>query len=132
VIEGHRSRREREASAQSAHVAERASAIDRVHASTRSMRTHRLSEGVVVEASIVARLLRWRLLTLDASVVLLPANAPRAGGAVGAPPGDARSRGRSAPGRLSEAIRDIERAEHELTKARRANHAAASGRRRPA
>jgi hypothetical protein len=34
----------------------------------------RLSGGMLIEASILARLLRLRLLTVDASVLLLPAN----------------------------------------------------------
>ena len=66
----------------------------------------------------MARLLRWRVLMLDASVMLLPANPPAA---------DARMAGRRGAGtrgRLSEAVKDIDRAEHELALARRANHVA--------
>lgn len=105
--------RQRDASAQSAHVAERASASGTVRA-TRTLRTHRLSEGVAVEASIMARLLRWRVLTLDASVMVLPANPPAAGAGM-------RRRGAARRGRLSEAVKHIDQAEQELARARHVN-----------
>jgi len=109
--------RRRDASAQSAHVAQRASASGRVRA-TRRVHTHRLSEGVTVEASIMARLLRWQVLTLDASVMLLPADLPAAG------TGMTRRRGAAARGRLSEAVKNIDRAEQELARARHVNDVA--------
>jgi hypothetical protein len=109
--------RRRDASAQSAHVAERASASGRVRAS-RTLHTRRLSEGVTVEASIMARLLRWRVLTLDASVMVLPADPPAAD------TGTPRSRGAAARGRLSDAVKNIDRAEQELARARHGNHVA--------
>lgn len=116
-MRGRRSRRELDASAQSAHVAERTSAN---HRAVPTPGPRRLSEGVVVEASIIARLLRWRLLTLDASVVLLPASPspaePAAPRQVTLP-----ANGSSHRRRLSEAITNIEQAEHELTRARLAS-----------
>ena len=105
------SRRELDASAQSAHVAERASAIGRARASTRTIRTLRLSEGVAVEASVLARLLRWRFLTLDASVLLLPANAAPGGTEVTTPRRDPLTLRSRTRGRLSDAIKDIDQAE---------------------
>ena len=115
-----RSRRERDASAQSARVAERASAaIDGACASTRTIRTRRLSEGVVVEASVIARLLRWKLLTIDASVLLLPTGAPRrASGEMVAAPPDAWRLKAAKRERLSDAIEKIDQAEHDLARAR--------------
>jgi hypothetical protein len=44
----------------------------------------RLAEGLVVEASLVARLFRLRLLAVDASVVISPARAKRRSPAVAA------------------------------------------------
>ncbi len=116
MIGGRRSRRQRDASAQSAGVAERASArVDGARASTRTIRTRRLSEGIAIEASVLARLLRFRLLTLDASILLLPAGAPPAGGTATA--SGAASTRRTAPGRrLSDAIRTIEEAEQGLAR----------------
>lgn len=112
-----RCQRDRDASAQSAQVAERASASGRLRA-TRTLHTRRLSEGVVVEASIMARLLRWRVLTLDASVMVLPANPPAAEAGI------TRRRGPAPRGRLREAVKNIDQAEHELGRARHANHVA--------
>jgi hypothetical protein len=109
--------RHRDASAQSARVAARASAAGRVRA-TRTLHTHRLAEGIAVEASIMARLLRWRVLTLDASVMVVPAN-PRAADA-----GLTRRRGPATRGRLSEAVKNIDQAEQELARARQTNHVA--------
>jgi hypothetical protein len=124
VIGSRRSRRERDASAQSAHVAERTSAaIDRPRALTRTVHAPRLSEGVVVEASVMARLLRWRVLTLDASVLLLPASRPPTDGEMR--PRRDGWRGRDARrGRLADAIKNIDHAEHELARARQHEHAA--------
>jgi len=116
--------RHRDAAAQSAHVAARASASGRVRA-TRTLHTHRLSEGVAVEASIMARLLRWRVLTLDASVMLLPADPLTAGARI------TRGRGTTTRGRLSEAVNHIDQAEQELARARQTNHVAVPQRRLP-
>lgn len=127
MTEGRRSRRQGDASAQSAHVAQRASAIGRARPSARTIRTHRLSEGVVAEASIMARLLRWRILTLDASVVVLPAHAPPADAGVTTLRRDAWRRGAATRrGRLSEAMKNIDQAEQELARARHTNHGAHS------
>ncbi|HEU0192781.1 MAG TPA: hypothetical protein VFQ71_01200 [Gaiellales bacterium] len=71
----------------------------------------------MIEASIIARLLRWRLLTLDASVVVLPAMASPAAPA-GPKPVALRANGTARRRRLSEAITSIDQAEHELTRAR--------------
>jgi hypothetical protein len=90
-------------------------------------RRRRLSEGVVVEASILARLLGIRLLRLDATVVVVPA-------AVTAPPSGPRDRQRlaSAPRagvprtrsgaaghRLADAVRSIDEGAAILAEARR-------------
>jgi hypothetical protein len=129
-MDGRRSRRDGDASAQSAHVAERASAIGSSRVSTRTFRTHRLSEGVVAEASIVARLLRWRILTLDASVVLLPADVPPLDAGSTTPRREARRRSAATRGRISDAMKNIEQAEQELARARHAPEAAAPQTRR--
>lgn len=82
----------------------------------------RLSEGALVEASLVARLLGVRLLKLDATVALAPAEVR----AVPAPPARRSSvppappPGRAAPGRrLPEAVRTIGAAAESLAAARR-------------
>ena len=66
--------------------------------------TRQLSDGLIIDASVVARLLRIRLLTLDASVIVSPAEmkAPHAGTcpAEGSPsnrPGRAADQAGSAP-----------------------------------
>jgi hypothetical protein len=77
-------------------------------------RRRRPSDGLVVEARIVARLLGLRLLTLDATVVVVPAEVttptPTGGGTQ--PRAPARSDGappeRGAVGSLSEAVRRID------------------------
>lgn len=71
-----------------------------------------------MEASIMARLLRWRVLTLDASVMLLPANPPAADA------GMTRRRGTATRGRLSEAVKNIDQAERELARARHVKNGA--------
>jgi hypothetical protein len=131
VTEGRRSRRDGDASARSAHVAERASALGSARVSTSTIRTHRLSEGVVAEASIVARLLRWRILTLDASVVLLPANTEATDAAIMTRRREAWRRRAATRGRISDALKSIEHAEQELARARHTNEAAAPQRRLP-
>jgi hypothetical protein len=113
-----RSLRDRDASTQSTHVARRAAAngSNRVG---RAIRTPRLADGIVAEASIIARLLRWRILTLDASVVVLPADAPPTRG--GIVTGRRQSGRRPATGgRLSDAVKTIDQAEQDLTRARHA------------
>jgi hypothetical protein len=90
-------------------------------------RARRPSDGVLVEASIVARLLGIRLLTLDATVALVPADVtartssrgvpparmpPRPAGVPPAPPG-ATGRG------LADAVRSINEGAELLAEARR-------------
>jgi hypothetical protein len=72
---------------------------------------------MVIEASIVARLLRLRLLTVDASILLLPAGAARSDDARRTARPAAAVRG-GAGRRLSDAIRTIDEAEHGLARAR--------------
>jgi len=91
-------------------------------------RRRRPSDGIVVEASILARLLGMRLLTLDATVVVAPADvmvrssAPRRDSR---PRGPARSVGASparsgALGRgLAEAVRSIDEGAAMLAETRR-------------
>jgi hypothetical protein len=85
----------------------------------------RLSQGVLVEASVVARLLGLRLLTLEASALLAPADL-RAGPALrdaGAgtlkpvAPGPRTARARRG---LAEAVRDLDEGARLLEQARRA------------
>jgi hypothetical protein len=79
-------------------------------------RRRRPSDGLVVEASIVARLFRMRLLRLDATVVIAPADVttPTAARHDSRPRPSARSLGvpphRPGPaaGRLAEAVRRID------------------------
>jgi hypothetical protein len=84
-------------------------------------RRKRLSEGVLVEAFVVARLLGLRLLKLDATVVLTPADvgaqraAPRDPPALdGLPPARLYPAGRG----LAEAIRHLDEGEELLAQAR--------------
>ena len=85
----------------------------------------RLSEGALVEASVVARLLGVRLLRLHATVTLAPAEVTPATASVQVPAsrGITRSappRPPGAPGRrLPEAVRTIDEAAEILAKARR-------------
>ena len=74
-------------------------------------RVGRLSEGTLVEASVVGRVLGVRVLTLDAVVLLSPAATPQA-------PAAPRP---LLPGRrgLAEAVRRIEEGEEVLAEARR-------------
>lgn len=72
----------------------------------------------MVEASVIARLLRWRLLTVDASVLLLPASAPRGSSETVRPAPDAWSPKAAKRGRLSDAIKKIDQAEYDLARAR--------------
>jgi hypothetical protein len=78
-------------------------------------RRRRPSEGLVVEARIVARLLGLRLLTLDATVMVVPAEvkAPTPTGGRTQPPAPARYNGAppkrtGAVSGLAEAVRRID------------------------
>ncbi|HKG01836.1 MAG TPA: hypothetical protein VKB03_01535 [Conexibacter sp.] len=95
------------------------------------------ADGLVVEASILARLLRLRLLTLDATVVIVPAEVAarsEARGRAAARP--ARSAGALPPGRsqpsgrrgLAEAVRTIEEGAAILAAGRRGAAAGVSHR----
>lgn len=89
-------------------------------------RRKRLSEGVLVEASVVARLLGLRLLKLDATIMLMPADvaaqpaAPRDPPArdglppAGLPPARLYPAGRG----LAEAVRHLNEGEELLAQAR--------------
>ena len=78
-------------------------------------RRRRLSEGVLVDASIEARLLGIRLLTIDATVVLAPADVTAPSVAAHDPPqrasvlssGTSRSRTAITGHRLAEAVQSI-------------------------
>jgi hypothetical protein len=79
-------------------------------------RRRRLSEGVLVEARIRARLLGIRLLTIDATVVLAPADVTAPSVAAHDPPqhasvlrssGVSRSRSAATGHRLAEAVQSI-------------------------
>jgi hypothetical protein len=73
-------------------------------------RRRRVSDGVLVEASILARLLGLRLLTLDVTLVLVPAD-------VSAP---STVPARPVPGRgLADAVRSISEGAELLAEARR-------------
>jgi len=98
------------------------------------------SDGLVVEASIIARLLRLRLLTLDATVVIVPAEAAARsevrGRAAARPVRSVRSAGALPPGRsqpsgrrgLAEAVRTIEEGAAILAAGRRGAAAGVSHR----
>ena len=86
-----------------------------------------MADGVLVEASILARVLGVRLLTIDATVALVPADVKGPSQAAHAPPllGSARSSGR-APTRsgaarhgLAEAVRSLDEGAMLLAEARR-------------
>jgi hypothetical protein len=78
----------------------------------------RLSEGLVVEASIVARLFRLRVLAVDASLVISPARAKSR------PPVAARTRSRAIGGGLAAAERCIDEGAASLTASRAIGRAA--------
>jgi hypothetical protein len=81
-----------------------------------SPRRRDLSEGTLIEASVAARLLGIRLLTLDATVVLMPADLQAARSAADEPAayasarrqGVPRTRSRPTGPRLAEAVRSIQ------------------------
>ncbi|HEU4703895.1 MAG TPA: hypothetical protein VFS37_15550 [Conexibacter sp.] len=91
----------------------------------------RESHGVVVEASIVARLLRIRLLRLDATVVVLPADVaePLPQPSPARPPPRRELGGPSTDGRprLAEAVRAIEESAAILARTRRAGGRVSAG-----
>jgi hypothetical protein len=89
-------------------------------------RRRRLSDGVLVDASIQARLLGLRLLTVDASIVLVPAEvsaSPAAHPAATRPPPrssvPAPRRTIVAGPRLAQAVRSINEAAEVLAETRR-------------
>jgi hypothetical protein len=89
-------------------------------------RRKRLSEGVLVEAFVVARLLGLRLLKLDATVMLMPADVAAQPATPRDPPAlDGLPRAGSPPARLypagrglAEAIRHLNEGEELLAQAR--------------
>ena len=90
-------------------------------------RRRRLSEGVLVDASIRARLLGIRLLTIDATVVLAPADVTAPSVAAHDPPqrasvrssGISRNRSAATGHGLAEAVRSINEGVELLAEARR-------------
>jgi hypothetical protein len=89
-------------------------------------RRRRLSDGLVVEASIVARLLGIRLLKLDATVVVVPADVTASSSAPHASPGLAPARVTlpdrrpdAAGGGLTEAVQRIDEGAAILAELRR-------------
>lgn len=83
-----------------------------------------LSEGLVVEASVVARLFRMRLLAIDASVVIAPARV-HGGTPAGVPPTQRRTIGAG----LVAAERSIEEGASSLAASRAAGTTAPRPRR---
>jgi hypothetical protein len=90
-------------------------------------RRRRLSEGVLVEARIRARLLGIRLLTIDATVVLAPADVTASSVAAHDPPrrasarssGISRNRSAATGHGLAEAVRSINEGAEVLAEVRR-------------
>ena len=96
-------------------------------------RSKRLSDGALVEASVAARLLGMRILTLEATIALVPADvaaptrAPRDGAAregragrvAGRPSRDPRGRSRSLRPRLADAVRNLDEGAKLLGEAKR-------------
>ena len=80
-------------------------------------RRRRLSDGVLVDASIRARVLGIRLLTIDATVVLGPAEVTASSGAAQDPP--QRRSARSSRHALAEAVRSLNEGAELLAEARR-------------
>jgi hypothetical protein len=90
-------------------------------------RSRRLSDGVLIDASLRARLLGLRLLTVDATIVLVPADV-RATSPTAHPPaerqgpmssGPAPRRSVAAGPRLAQAVRSINEAADLLAESRR-------------
>jgi hypothetical protein len=96
-----------------------------------------MSDGVLVQASILARLLGIRLLRLDATVVLVPADVPTPSSAPPASPARTSARSSGVPparsgaiGRgLAEAVRSINAGAATLLEARRNGSSSRVGRR---
>lgn len=82
-------------------------------------RRRRLSDAVLVEASLVARLAGIRLLTIDATVTLVPADVSTSTSTPGGAPVPRRQLSAVAGHRLAEAVRSIDEAEQLLAQARR-------------
>ena len=86
-------------------------------------RRRRLSDGVLVDASIHARLLGLRLLTIDATIVLVPADvadtSPTAHPAAPRSSAPAPRRSVAAAPRLAQAVRTINEAAELLAETRR-------------
>ena len=74
--------------------------------------TRQLSDGLVIDASVVARLLRIRLLSLDASVIVSPAEMklPHAGDVPGRGFSIQPAGPRGPPGRIGAGLEGAERA----------------------
>ena len=74
--------------------------------------TRQLSDGLIIDASVVARLLRIRLLTLDASVIVSPAEmqAPHAGDVPGRGISIQPAGSRGRPGRIGAGLAGAEQA----------------------
>jgi hypothetical protein len=90
-------------------------------------RRRRLSDGALVEASIAARLLGLRILTLDATVALVPADVTAATPAVQEravhtptrPSGDSRGRAGPVGHGLADAVRNLDEGATVLAEVRR-------------
>ena len=85
----------------------------------------RTSDGILIQASILARLLGLRLLTLDATITLVPARVTAPSSVARDRPGITPRRGspaarrRAAGGDLARAVETIGEGERLLTQARR-------------
>ena len=90
-------------------------------------RRRRLSDAALVEASIAARLLGIRILTLNATVALMPADLTaatpsvqdRAAHASTGSSGDSRERSRASGSRLADAVRNLNEGAELLAEAQR-------------
>jgi hypothetical protein len=90
-------------------------------------RGRRLSHGVLIEGSILARVMGIRLLTLDATVVLVPADVTAPGSVAPdrpihtslPPDATTRSRSSAAGTGLAEAVRSLNEGAELLAQARR-------------
>ena len=74
--------------------------------------TRQLSDGLIIDAAVVARLLRIRLLTLEASVIVSPAEikVPHAGDVPGRGISIQPARPRGRPGRIGAGLVGAEQA----------------------
>ena len=99
----------------------------RVGASPRDVGAGRPSDGILIEASILARVLGLRLLTLEATITLEPAELrtpsavarDRPGHAITPRRGSPAAPPRAAGGRLAHAVRTIGEGEQLLEQTRR-------------